>query len=107
MQKVTGAKPKMWGTGIVGFAEYHYVYASGRTGDWPIVSFSPRKKNLTLYITPGFERYPELMQRLGKHKTSKHCLYIDSLADVDMQVLKDLVQGSVDHMKKRYPAMSR
>src|ERR1051325_9790092 len=66
MEEITGEKPKMWGPSIVGFGIYHYKYASGREGDWPITGFSPRKKDLTLYIMMGFEKYPELMEKLGK-----------------------------------------
>ena len=93
----------MWGSNIVGFGAYHYVYASGRTGDWPLVGFSPRKGNITLYIMAGFEQYDDLMNKLGKHKTGKSCLYIKSLADVDKGVLKELIAKSVAHMKATNP----
>jgi hypothetical protein len=98
MQEVTGAKAKMWGDSIVGFGSYHYKYASGREADWPLVGFSPRKQNLTLYIMSGFEQYDELLQRLGKHSTGKACLYVKRLADVDLAVLQQLVKLSVEHM---------
>lgn len=91
----------MWGPSIIGFGVYHYKYASGREGDWPIAAFSPRKGNLTLYIMPGFERYKELMNKLGKFKTGKCCLYIKKLEDVNMSVLKDLVKSSAEEMKKK------
>ena len=100
MQKATGAKPKMWGPSIVGFGDHRYKYASGRELDWFLTGFSPRKKDLTLYIMPGFERYEELMSSLGKYKTGKSCLYIKRLADVDPTVLRTLVEDSVKHMKK-------
>ena len=100
MQQVTKAEPKMWGSSIVGFGSYHYKGASGREGDWMLVGFSPRKQNLTLYIMPGFERYPTLMKKLGKFSTGKSCLYIKKLADVDKKVLKELVSESVQFMKK-------
>jgi len=100
MKQATKAEPKMWGASIVGFGTYHYKYASGREGDWPVTGFSPRKQNLTLYIMPGFIRHAELMQKLGKCKTGKSCLYIKKLADVDMAVLRQLVKESVAHMKK-------
>ncbi|HLE13680.1 MAG TPA: DUF1801 domain-containing protein, partial [Anaerolineales bacterium] len=77
MQQVTGLEPKMWGDSIVGFGAYHYKYASGRQGDSPLTGFSPRKQNLTLYITSGFDQYEALLQDLGKHKTGKACLYIN------------------------------
>ena len=99
MQKVTRAPPKMWGSAIVGFGSRKLVYESGRELNWPYVAFSPRKRNLVLYITDGFNGYAELMARLGKHKTGKSCLYINKLADVDMKVLKELVTRSVRHLK--------
>ena len=99
MREVTGEKPAMWGTNIVGFGSYHYKYASGREGDWPLAGFAPRERELTLYIMAGFERYEELLAKLGKHKTGVSCLYIKRLADVDPTVLKQLVSASVKHMK--------
>ncbi len=100
MEEVTGAKPAMWGPSIVGFGSYHYKYQSGREGDWFLTGFSPRKQNLTLYIMPGFEKYPTLMKKLGKFKTGKSCLYIKKLEDVDMKALRQLVKESVAHLKK-------
>lgn len=102
MEGVTGLKPKMWGPSIVGFGSYHYKYASGQEGDWPITAFSPRKQNLTLYIMPGFDRYDELMKKLGKHSTGKSCLYIKRLDDIHLPTLKKLVSESVKYMKKKY-----
>jgi hypothetical protein len=101
MKRVTKADPRMWGTSIVGFGSYHYKGASGREGDWMLIGFSPRKQNLTLYIMPGFERYPELMKRLGKYSTGKSCLYIKRLSDVDVDVLKELMDESVKMMKQQ------
>lgn len=101
MQDVTGAAPVMWGASIVGFGRYHYRYDSGREGDWMLVGFSPRKKDITLYLMAGFDRFPELMQRLGKHKTGKSCLYVKKLDDVDRTVLRDLVRNSVDAMAEQ------
>jgi hypothetical protein len=103
MQQATKAEPKMWGSSIIGFGAYHYVYASGRTGDWMLVGFSPRKGNITLYIMAGFEQYDDLMKKLGKHKTGKSCLYINKLTDVDTGVLKELIAKSVAHMKATNP----
>lgn len=103
MQQVTGLEPKMWGDSIVGFGTYHYKYASGRQGDSPLTGFSPRKQNLTLYITSGFDQYEALLQDLGKHKTGKACLYINKITDIDLQVLKELVEQSFDHMCKTNP----
>ena len=90
----------MWGTSIVGFGSYHYKYESGREGDMPLIGFSPRKQNLTLYIMPGFDEYGELLEQLGKHKTGKACLYINKTDDVDMEVLGKLVKHSYEHMKE-------
>ncbi len=101
MKQVTGHLPKMWGNSIVGFGSYHYKYASGREGDMMLTGFSPRKRNLTLYIMSGFVRYDELMQRLGKHTTGKSCLYIKRLEDLDLDVLRELVAASVEHVKTR------
>ncbi len=103
MRDVTGKRARMWGTSIVGFGTYDYKYASGREGSWPIVGFSPRSKNLTLYIMPGFSTFEKLMGQLGKYKTGKSCLYIKSLEDVDQKKLKALIDGSVKFMKKKYP----
>ena len=101
MQRVTGEPPRLWGPSIVGFGSYHYKYESGREGDWFLTGFSPRKKNLTLYIMAGFGRYEELMRQLGKHTTGKSCLHIKRLDDVDEDVLEALVRESVEHMKKK------
>ncbi|MDQ3472785.1 MAG: DUF1801 domain-containing protein [Acidobacteriota bacterium] len=98
MKQATGEEPKMWGSSIVGFGTYHYRYASGREGDWPIIGFSPRKTDLTLYIMPGFEKFESLMAKLGKYKTGKSCLYIKKLDDVEMPVLKKLIAKSVERM---------
>ena len=103
MRQITGEEPAMWGPSIVGFGAYHYTYASGREGDWPVVGFSPRKRNLTLYIMDGFDTYDALLAKLGKHKIGKSCLYINKLADVDMDVLKDLITQSIAHVKATYP----
>ena len=75
MKQITKEEPKMWGSSIVGYGQYHYKYASGREGDWALTGFSPRKQNLVVYIMPGFEQFPTLMKRLGKFKTGKSCVY--------------------------------
>lgn len=103
MKQVTRAEPQMWGSSIVGFGRYRLKYASGREGDWPLVAFSPRKQNLTLYIMAGFEGYADLLKKLGKFKTGKACLYVNKLADVDLPTLKELVKQSVKHMKATNP----
>ncbi len=101
MKKVTKLEPKMWGPSIVGFGSYHYKYESGREGDMPLVGFSPRKQNLTLYIMPGFDDYDALLGKLGKHKTGKSCLYINTLDDVHLPTLRTLIQRSYSEMKKK------
>ena len=93
MKKATKAEPKMWGTNIIGFGHHHYVYESGREGDWFIAGFSPRAQNLTLYMLGGFDS--EVLKKLGKYKTGKGCLYINKLADVDTKVLDELIAKSV------------
>lgn len=98
MREVTGEEPRMWGDAIVGFGSYHYRYASGREGDSLLTGFSPRKQNLTIYITAGFDAYDELLDRLGRFKIGKSCLYVKRLDDVDRNVLRDLVRESVEHM---------
>lgn len=103
MQRVTQEPPRMWGDRIVGFGSYHYRYASGREGDWPLVGLSPGKRNLTLYIMPGFDDYQTLLARLGKHRTGKSCLYLNKLQGIDMRALEDLVRQSVADMRRRYP----
>ena len=100
MKQASKAEAKMWGGSIVGFGSYHYKGASGREGDWMMIGFSPRKQNLTLYIMPGFEGYPDLMKKLGKYSTGKSCLYIKRLGDVDVKVLKELIAESFKAMKK-------
>lgn len=102
MQKVTGAKPAMWGSSMVGFGRYHYVYDSGREGDAPLAAFSPRAQALTLYVMAGFDGAEPLLAKLGKVKTAKACLYIKRLADVDQAVLEQLIARSVAHLRKTY-----
>lgn len=81
--RATGVGPRMWGASIVGFGDYHYSYDSGREGDTFVVGFSPRKASLTLYLMDGFEKYGDLLDRLGKHSTGKACLYIKRMTDID------------------------
>ena len=103
MQKQTGLKPKMWGPAIVGFGSYHYKYDSGREGDAPLVAFSPRANAITLYLSSAFDNREELLQKFGKHKTGKGCIYIKKLGDVDQEILKVMVTNSFEHAKKKYP----
>ena len=100
MEEISGEKPKMWGPSIVGFGSYRYKYASGREGDWPMTSFSPRKKDLTLYIMMGFEKHADLMEKLGKHSSSKSCLYIKRLSDVHIPTLKKLIKIGLKDLKE-------
>jgi hypothetical protein len=102
MEGATAATPRMWGDSIVGFGSYHYKYASGREGDWFLTGFSPRKRNLTVYIMPGFSEFDELMSRLGRHKTGKSCLYIRRLDEIQLEVLGDLIECSVASMRRIY-----
>ena len=97
MKKATKAEPKMWGTSIIGFGDYHYKYESGREDDWFLTGFSPRVQNLTLYMMGGFDN--EVLIKLGKYKTGKGCLYINKLADVDVRVLNELITMSVKQSK--------
>src|SRR5437016_9644740 len=99
MKEVTGKPPRMWGPTMVGFGEYHYVYASGHEGDTFLTGFSPRKGALTLYFMAGLEeRFAAQLKKLGKVKTSKGCLYIKKLADVDLAVLREMIQANVTHV---------
>lgn len=108
-EQETGEKAKMWGSAIVGFGSYHYKYAPGQVGDWPLAGFSPRVQNLTLYLSTGFEQYadfygydPEpLLKKLGKHTTGKVCLYIKHLSDVDEKVLRQLIRESTKQLRQR------
>lgn len=99
-----GEKPAMWGSSIIGYGSFHYKSTrSSQEGDWPLAAFSPRKQNLTIYLTPGFDKYTEQLAKLGKHKTSKGCLYIKRLSDVDTGILKFLIKDSVDRVREYYP----
>ncbi len=102
MKEATKSPPKMWGSSIVGFGSYHYKYASGREGEWPLTGLSPRKRNLTLYIMDGFEGYDELLPKPGKHTTGKACLYIKRLEDVHLPTLREIVRQSVKHVAETH-----
>lgn len=106
-QKVTGEKPKMWGAAIIGYGMYHYKSErSTQEGDWPLVGFSPRKQNLTLYVMHGNSDSSSLLEKLGKHKTSGSgmggCLYINKLSDVNLEVLEKIIKKSYNFMKDKY-----
>lgn len=103
MKKASKEKPVMWGPAIVGFGKYHYKYESGHEGDSCLMGFSPRKGNLTLYVSIGNEKVAELLPKLGKHKTSKgSCLYINKLADVDKKILEKIFSESYNYAKKKH-----
>ncbi len=103
MEKVTGFKAKMWGPGIVGFGSYHYKYESGREGDAALVGFSPRKNEISLYLSSSFENRDAFLEKFGKHKNAKACIYIKKLADIDQEILKEMIALSVKHVKSMYP----
>lgn len=106
-KRVTGKPPQMWGTSMIGFGMYHYKSErSSQEGDWPLAAFSPRKQNLTLYFMPGFANYTSQLDKLGKHKTSVGCLYINKLSDVDLTVLENLIATGYKDAQKAYPASS-
>lgn len=101
MSRITQADPVMWGSSIVGFGAYHYKYASGREGDWFLSGFSPRKQALSLYLMSGLSRHSETLQKLGKYKTGKGCLYVKKLEDVDLDILTKLIEESVAHLRNQ------
>lgn len=101
-EHVTGEKAVMWGDSIIGFGQYHYKYESGREGDFMLAGFSPRKTKFSLYIMAGFSKYEHYLEKLGKFKTGKACLYINKLADVDQHVLAEMLADSVKTIKEKY-----
>ena len=103
MQAQTGFEPKMWGPSIIGFGSYHYKYASGHEGDAPLAAFSPRKDAISLYTMLPVENRTDLLQRLGKHKSGKGCVYIKKLSDVDENVVMKMIDVSVKYLKSLYP----
>jgi Domain of unknown function (DU1801) len=102
MQKITGEAPMLW-SGMVGFGEYSYRYSSGHSGDFFLTGFANRKPNLTIYLGTGFEGEPDLMERLGKYKIGKSCLYVKQLTDIDLSILEQLIQKSVNYLRAAYP----
>lgn len=102
MEDISGEPAKMWGDAIVGFGTYHYVYASGREGDWMLTGFSPRKANISLYLMAGFDQLGDELSMLGKHKSSKGCLYVKKLSDIDEKVLRKMIKKSIEIMQKKY-----
>lgn len=104
-QDLTAWSPQMWGPSIIGYGSYHYTYDSGRSGDFLATGFSPRKTNLSIYIMPGYADFSTILGRLGKHKIGKSCLYVNKLADIDMDVLKELVQAGLHDLGSRWPVV--
>ena len=102
MREATGRRARMWGNSIVGYGRYDYTYKSGHSGSWMLTGFSPRARNIAIYIMPGFGKFAPLLEKLGKHKTAKSCLYIRRLEDVDEAVLARLVADSVREMRRKY-----
>ena len=106
MAEITGAEGVMWGSSIVGFGSYHYRYASGREGDFFEAGFSPRKRALTIYVMAGFAEYEDLLARLGKYSTGKSCLYVKRLADIDFDLLREMLIRSVAYIRAKYPPVA-
>ncbi|MCB1582528.1 MAG: DUF1801 domain-containing protein [Marinicella sp.] len=103
MERLSGYSAKMWGPSIVGFGQYHYKYDSGREGDFMRIGFSPRKAKHSLYIISGINQYQDLLDRLGKYKTGKSCLYVNHLKDIDLNVLEEIIKADLAHMAEKYP----
>jgi len=104
IKKHTGLEPKMWGTAIVGFGSYHYVYESGREGDAPLAGMAARANAISLYLSSEFDERDKLLSKFGKYKSAKACIYIQKLEDIDTGVLIKMVKNSIDHFNKKYPA---
>jgi hypothetical protein len=104
MKEQTGFEAKMWGPAIVGFGSYHYKYASGREGDAPLVGFSPRAKELSLYLAQDFTEKEKLLKDLGKHRTGVGCIYVKKLQDINIDVLGKMINNSVNHLQQTYPS---
>jgi hypothetical protein len=102
--ETTGYEAKMWGPSIIGFGSYHYKYASGHEGDAPLAGFSPRKAKISLYLTACEPEREELLKALGKHTTGAACVYVNKLADIDLDVLKRLIVATVDYLQATYPS---
>lgn len=107
MHRISEHEPKMWGQGIIGFDSYHYKYESGREGDCQPIGFHPRKGKITIYLMDGTIRYTQLLSKLGKHTTSRVCLYLKRLSDIDITVLEQIVRASYDYVKSQDGTMHR
>ena len=102
-REVTGFEPVMWGPSIVGYGRYRYRYASGREGDFLATGFSPRKAAHSIYIMPGYADFGDILSRLGKHKLGKSCLYVNKLADIDLDVLSELIRAGLKDLDRLWP----
>ncbi|WP_078554444.1 DUF1801 domain-containing protein [Bacillus alkalicellulosilyticus] len=102
-EEVTGYVAKMWGPSIIGFGSYHYKYASGHEGDAPLVGFSPRKAKISLYLSYESDERDTLLENFGKHTKGKSCIYVNKLADIDINVLKKLILHTVETYQNLYP----
>ena len=102
-KSITGFEAKMWGPTIIGFGSYHYKYASGHEGDMPVAAFSPRKDAIVFYISDEIKDREQLLEKLGKHKTGKVCIYVKKLADIDLSVLKELIIATIKDITSKYP----
>lgn len=107
ISKHTGLEPKMWGTAIVGFGSYHYVYDSGREGDAPLAGLSPRANAISLYVSSSFDNRDALLAKFGKYKSAKACIYIQQLEDIDTTILVKMVKNSIRHIQQKYPARNK
>ena len=106
-KSITGFEPKMWGPTIIGFGNYHYKYESGHEGDAPLAGFSPRKDSLVLYFASEYENREVLLSQLGKHKSSKACVYVKRLSDIDIKILQTMIVNSMNYARKLYPSKSQ
>jgi len=102
IKRLTGIEPKMWGTSIIGFGSHHYKYESGRQGDSPDISFSPRASSIAIYLSGNFDNREKLLEKFGKHKTEKGCVHINRLADIDTKVLELMISNHLEHIKELY-----
>lgn len=107
MGKISGKQPQLWGIGTIGFDIYHYKYDSGHEGDAHVVSFYPRKGKITIYLMDGTSRYTKLLERLGKHKSTRVCIHLRRLSDVDISILEQIIQESYDYVKSQDGQMHR
>ncbi len=99
---LTGWTPRMWGPTIIGYGQYHYTYASGRSGNHLATGFSPRKAAHSIYIMPGYADFGAILSRLGKHRIGKSCLYVNKLADIDLEVLRELIRAGLADLGNRW-----